>query len=83
MTFLLVELTNVWAPLPVKAGMDFVARLKLMGNGEQPRCLALHKLSTKSAIIPVAKMKGRVRITLTATSEPAEMRREVLEPSLV
>ncbi len=83
MTFLLVDLTNVRAPLSVKAGIDFVAHLKLMGNGEHLRCLALHMLSTKSAIIPIAKVKGRPRITLTATSGLAVTRREVLELSLV
>jgi hypothetical protein len=70
-------------PLSVKAGMDFVACLKLMGNGEQQRCLALHMLSTKSAITPVSKMKGRLGITLTATPRLAATRRKVLEPSLV
>ena len=66
-----------------KTGTGFVAHLKLIGNGSQSRFYASHTLSTKSATIPVALMKGRPRIKFTATSGPAATRREVALPSLV
>ena len=65
------------AGAPVKTGIDFVACLKSMGNRLQRRFFAWQTLSAKLPIIPVALMKGRPRITFTATSGPAATRRDV------